>query len=70
MMVNEFFGKFVEVVGSAEAASASDAAQSPPLAESATSAADETNASKGLPPALWVVLVIVIVAGLIFAFQG
>ncbi|MDH3702344.1 MAG: carbon monoxide dehydrogenase subunit G [Alphaproteobacteria bacterium] len=69
-MANEFFGKFVEVVGSAEAAPESDAVQSPPPADSTASAPDETDASKGLPPALWVVLVIVIVAGLIFAFQG
>ncbi len=67
-MANEFFGKFVEVVGAAEAAPAVEE-PAPPI-ETRESAVAETDASKGLPPAVWVVLVIVIVAGLIFAFQG
>jgi carbon monoxide dehydrogenase subunit G len=66
-MANEFFGKFVEVVGAAEAAPA--AGEFAPPAETSASGG-ETDASKGLPPAVWVVLVIVIVAGLIFAFQS
>ena len=69
-MANEFFGNFVEVVGDAAdspAQAAADAA--PPIADSKGDA-DEAQASKGLPPAVWVLLVIVIVAGLIFAFQS
>lgn len=64
-MANEFFGNFVEVVGNAEGAPAPAAAVAAPAGD-----ADEAQASKGLPPAVWVLLVIVIVAGLIFAFQG
>lgn len=69
-MANEFFSKFVEVVGNAEAGPAPEAEDARPPAEASGSEADETQTSTGLPPAVWVTLVIVIVAGLIFAFQG
>jgi len=66
-MANEFFGKFVEVVGDAEAAPALASEEATPPVEAG---ADEAQASKSLPPAVWVVLLIVIIAALIFAFQG
>ena len=69
-MANEFFGKFVEVVGGADAAPALASEEAMPPVEAGGSTADEAQASKGLSPAVWVVLLIVIVAGLIFAFQG
>ncbi len=69
-MANEFFGKFVEVVGGADAAPALASEETMPPVEAGGSTADEAQASKGLSPAVWVVLLIVIVAGLIFAFQG
>ena len=61
-MAKEFFTNFALVVGGDEA---------PAAAETPTEdrAVDQAPANKGLPPAVWVALVIVIVALLVFAFQ-
>jgi carbon monoxide dehydrogenase subunit G len=63
-MANDFFAKFAEVVGGAPAAEAAPAEAAP------APAAQEPEPKRGLPAAVWVIGVIVILALLMWVFQG
>jgi hypothetical protein len=62
-MANDFFAKFAEVVGGAPAAEAAPAEAAP------APAAQEPEPKRGLPAAVWVIGVIVILALLMWVFQ-
>jgi hypothetical protein len=63
-MANDFFAKFAEVVGGAPAEAAPAAAPAPAPAE------PSPEPKRGLPAAVWVIGVIVILALLMWVFQG
>lgn len=68
-MANEFFSKFAEVVGGPEAETA-PAAEGPVAPETAPATPTAPAAEKkGLPPAVWVIGVIVILGILMWLFQ-
>jgi hypothetical protein len=66
-MANDFFSKFAEVVGGSAPAAAAPAAEA---LTPAPAPAAEPGPKKGLPAAVWVIGVIVILALLMWVFQS
>jgi hypothetical protein len=66
-MANDFFAKFAEVVGGSAPAAAAPAAETPTPAPAPVA---EPGPKKGLPAAVWVIGVIVILALLMWVFQS
>jgi carbon monoxide dehydrogenase subunit G len=66
-MANDFFSKFAEVVGGSAPAAAAPAAETPTPAPAPVA---EPGPKKGLPAAVWVIGVIVILALLMWVFQS